>query len=72
MRPIEIKLGLSAITPLNSRRYKSGKHVALSVTLIVDGQVVDGRFVRLSGGESTAGEMNMVRRTQYKHSPTDT
>ena len=51
---------------------KRDTSVSDAVTLIVDGEVTDRRFVRLGAGKCTAGEMDVVRWTQYKHSPTDT
>ena len=51
---------------------KRDTSVSDTVTLIVDGEVTDRRFVRLGAGKCTAGEMDVVRWTQYKHSPTDT
>ena len=54
------------------RRWEWGENynTANSVTLVVDGKVVDGCFVGLSGWKSTAGEMNMMCWTKDKHSPT--
>ena len=38
-------------------------------TLVVDGEVVDGCSVSLSGRQCTAGEMDVMSRTQYEHPP---
>jgi len=42
------------------------------VTLIVDVEVVHRRPVRLGRGKSTAGEVDVMGGTEYKHSPTNT
>jgi len=67
-------LGLRGMTWNGIPQHQSDQEMSVQwrccVTLIVDGKVVDRRFVRLSRRQCTAGEMNMMSRTEYKHSPT--